>query len=58
MDPSYWAGELGVSSPGVSGSGGGGGVGCNFIKKYIFLLFIIFHFVDGVGGKFAISLIL
>ena len=37
---------------------GGGGVGCTFIINCLFLLFIIIYFVDGVGGKFAISLIL
>ena len=42
----------GISSRSVSRRGGGGG--CNFFINFIFLLFMIFHFVGGVGGEFSI----
>ena len=34
---------------------GRGGTNCNFIINFIFLNFLVFHCVGGVGGKFSIS---
>ena len=31
------------------------GVKCNFIINFLFLIFLVFHCVGGVGGEFAIS---
>ena len=48
---------LGVSIGGISTGcvRGMGGIKCAFIISLIFLLFLVFHCGDGVGGKFAIS---
>ena len=35
---------------------GRGGVDCNFVISFIFLLFLVFCSGGGVGGEFAISL--
>ena len=47
---------LGVNIVGISVSciRGRGGVNCNCIIKFIFLLFQVFHAVGGVWGKFLI----
>ena len=53
VEPSSWAEELGLSAPGAAGAGGG--VKYVFIVNFMILLFLVFHGVFGVGGKFAIS---
>ena len=52
VEPATWAG-VGVISVGCIG--GRDGVDCNFIVNYIFLLFLVFGDVGGLGGEFAIS---